>query len=92
MSKEDYRIKALKSASKTKCTKEVVSRHGDGGFQVVHLPQHISVMTQNLDRAMLAIEVTCLMPVVVMPCSTLSKVLLRLSLWIRYYLLFIRMR
>ena len=56
--KEDPRIKALKSASKTKYTKEVVNWRGGGGFQVAHLSPACFSYDPELDRVLLTPEAT----------------------------------
>lgn len=51
--KKDPRIKALKSASKTKYAKEVVNWRGGGGFQVAHLSPACFNYDPELNRVML---------------------------------------
>ncbi|MDU7817052.1 MAG: site-specific DNA-methyltransferase [Bacillota bacterium] len=56
--KKDPRVKALKAASKTKHTKEVVNWRGGGGFQVAHLSPACFDYAPELDRVMLTAAAT----------------------------------
>ena len=56
--KKDPRVKALKAASKTKRTKEVVNWRGGGGFQVAHLSPACFDYAPELDRVMLTAAAT----------------------------------
>lgn len=56
--KKDPRVKALKAASKTKHTKEVVNWRGGGGFQVAHLSPACFDYVPELDRVMLTAAAT----------------------------------
>ncbi|GGH61601.1 site-specific DNA-methyltransferase [Rothia aerolata] len=56
--KKDPRIKALKVASKTKRTKEVINWRGGGGFQVAHLSPSCFDYSPDLNRVMLTSEAT----------------------------------
>ncbi|MBC3186438.1 site-specific DNA-methyltransferase [Corynebacterium sp. zg-331] len=51
--KKDPRVKALKSAAKTKRSKDVVNWRGGGGFQVAHLSPACFDYDPTLDRVML---------------------------------------
>ncbi len=56
--KKDARVKALKAASKTRRTKEVVNWRGGGGFQVAHLSPACFDYAPELDRVMLTAAAT----------------------------------
>ncbi|WP_216402664.1 site-specific DNA-methyltransferase [Arcanobacterium phocae] len=56
--KKSVEVKALKAASKTKCTKEVVNWRGGGGFQVAHLSPACFDYNPELNRVMLTAEAT----------------------------------
>lgn len=56
--KKDPRVKALKTAAKTKRTKEVVNWRGGGGFHVAHLSPACFDYDPGLDRVMLTAEAT----------------------------------
>lgn len=56
--KKDPRVKALKAASKTRRTKEVVNWRGGGGFQVAHLSPACFDYDPELDRVMLTVAAT----------------------------------
>ncbi|MDO5025911.1 MAG: site-specific DNA-methyltransferase [Trueperella sp.] len=56
--KKDPRVKALKAASKTRRTKEVVNWRGGGGFQVAHLSPACFDYDPELDRVMLTAAAT----------------------------------
>ncbi|MDD7586977.1 MAG: site-specific DNA-methyltransferase [Corynebacterium glucuronolyticum] len=56
--KKDPRVKALKAASKTRRTKEVVNWRGGGGFQVAHLSPACFDYDPALDRVMLTAAAT----------------------------------
>lgn len=56
--KKDPQVKALKAASKTKRTKEVINWRGGGGFQVAHLSPSCFDYDTQLDRVMLTAEAT----------------------------------
>ena len=56
--KKSVEVKALKAASKTKRTKEVVNWRGGGGFQVAHLSPACFDYTPELDRVMLTTAAT----------------------------------
>lgn len=56
--KKDPVVKALKAASKTKRTKEVLNWRGGGGFQVAHLSPACFDYNPKLDRVMLTAHAT----------------------------------
>lgn len=56
--KQDPRVKALKAATKTKRTKEVIHWRGGGGFQVAHLSPACFDYDPALDRVMLTADAT----------------------------------
>lgn len=56
--KKDPQVKALKTAAKTKRTKEVVNWRGGGGFHVAHLSPACFDYDPGLDRVMLTAEAT----------------------------------
>ena len=56
--KKDARVKALKAASKTRRTKEVLNWRGGGGFQVAHLSPACFDYDPALDRVMLTAAAT----------------------------------
>ncbi len=56
--KKDPRVKALKAASKTRRTKEVLNWRGGGGFQVAHLSPACFDYDPELDRVMLTAAAT----------------------------------
>lgn len=56
--KKDARVKALKAASKTRRTKEVVNWRGGGGFQVAHLSPSCFDYDPELDRVVLTTAAT----------------------------------
>lgn len=56
--KKDPRVKALKAASKTKRSKEVLNWRGGGGFQVAHLSPACFDYDPELDRVMLSLAAT----------------------------------
>lgn len=56
--KKSAEMKALKAASKTKRTKEIVNWRGGGGFQVAHLSPVCFHYDPELDRVMLTPEAT----------------------------------
>ncbi|WP_374064726.1 site-specific DNA-methyltransferase [Corynebacterium belfantii] len=56
--KKDARVKALKAASKTRRTKEVLNWRGGGGFQVAHLSPACFDYDPALDRVILTAAAT----------------------------------
>ncbi|HIW95435.1 MAG TPA: site-specific DNA-methyltransferase [Candidatus Corynebacterium gallistercoris] len=56
--KKDQSVKALKAASKTKRTKDVVNWRGGGGFQVAHLSPSCFDYIPEFDRVILTPEAT----------------------------------
>ena len=56
--KKDPRVQALKAATKTVRTKDVVNWRGGGGFQVAHLSPSCFDYDPALDRVMLTAEAT----------------------------------
>lgn len=56
--KKSSDVKALKAASKTKRTKEIINWRGGGGFQVAHLSPACFNYSPELDRVMLTSEAT----------------------------------
>ena len=56
--KKDQSVKALKAASKTKRTKDVVNWRGGGGFQVAHLSPSCFDYIREFDRVILTPEAT----------------------------------
>ena len=56
--KKEPLVKALKAATKTKRTKEVINWRGGGGFHIAHLSPACFDYNPELDRVMLTLEAT----------------------------------